>query len=115
MEEQLDEVALPVELAVEAALRGSLLAWRNDGFDLAERQLLKQCVRVVAAVAQAGFASDEVDELVGDGAFVLLPWSDQDLQWPALQIDDGVNLRRETASRMANFIFLGPPRPPAAS
>ena len=80
MEEQLDEVALLVELAVDASLSGSLFARRNDGFDLAELQLLEDCVRVVAAVAEACFAGDEIDQLVCDGAVVLLPRSDDDLE-----------------------------------
>lgn len=115
MEEQLDEVALPVELTVDASLLGSLFAGRNHGFDLTELQLFEDRVRVVAAVAEAGFTCDEVDELVGDSAVVLLAWRDNDFQRPAFQIDDGVNLRRETASRTANFVFFTPPRPPAAS
>ena len=115
MEEQLDEVALPVELAVDATLRDSLFAGRNHRFDFAKIELLQDCVRVVAAVREAGFSCDEVDELVRDRAIVLLAWRDDDLQRPALQINDGVNLRRETASRTANFVFFTPPRPPAAS
>ena len=115
MEEELDEVALPVELAIDASLRGSLRAGRNHRFDLAELQFLQNCIRVVAAVGEARFAGDEVDELVCDGAVVLLAWRDDDLERPALQINDGVNLRRETASRTANFVFFTPPRPPAAS
>ena len=115
MEEQLDEVALLVELAVDAALSGSLFAWRDDGLDPAELQFLKECIRVVAAIAEAGFAGDEVDQFVCDRAVVLLTRSEEDFERPAFQINDGVNLRRETASRTANFIFLGPPRPPAAS
>jgi hypothetical protein len=115
VKEQLDEIALAVELAVDASLLGSVLARRNDSLDLAEFQLLQNGVRVVAAVAEASFACDEVDELVCDSAVVLLAWRDDDLERPALQIDDGVNLRRETASRTADFVFFTPPRPPAAS
>ena len=115
MEKQLDKVALPVKLAVETSFRRSFFAWRNDGFEIAELQFLQDCVCVVAAVAEARLASDKVDEPVCDSAVVLLARRDDDFQWPALQINDGVNLRRETASRTANFVFLGPPRPPAES
>ena len=115
MEEELDEIALLVQLAVDASFLGSFFARRNDGLDFTKGQFLKNRVRVVAAVTEASLTGDEVDELVCDGAVVLLAGSEDDLQGPTLQIDDSVNLRRETASRTANFIFLGPPRPPAAS
>jgi hypothetical protein len=115
VEEALDKVALLVQRAIEASFVCSLFSWRNDSFEFADFELVENGVRVVASVAKTRFARDKVDELVGDGAVVLLTWSKSDLQWPTLQIDDGVNLRRETASRTANFVFLGPPRPPDAS
>lgn len=115
MEEELDEIALLVQLAIDATLPFSFFAWRDDGLDLTILELFEDGVRVVTAVSEACLAGQEVDELVCDSAVVLLARRDDDLERPALQINDGVNLRRETASRTANFVFFTPPRPPAAS
>ena len=84
MKEALDEIALLVKLAIDASFFGSLFARRNDGFDLTKLELFQDCVRVVAAVAEARLAGEEVDEFVCDGAVVLLARRDDDLQRPAL-------------------------------
>lgn len=84
MEKQFDEIALPVQLGIDAPRGGSLCARRDDRLDVAELQLLQNCVRVVAAVGEACVARDEIDQFVCDGAIVLLARRNDDFEGPSL-------------------------------
>ena len=84
MEEALDEIALLVKLPVDSSLGDSFFTGRNHGFESAELQLFEDGVGVVAAVSEACVTGSKVDELVCDGAVMLLAGCDQDFNWPRL-------------------------------
>lgn len=115
MEEALDLVAEAIERLVVPPLPGPLLAGRDDGLLAAGCQVREDRVRVIAPIRDARIAGDKIDQLVCDRAVVLLAGSDQNLERPAVLVNDRVDLRREPTTGSPDVVFLGPPSPPAAS
>lgn len=115
VEEDLDEVARAIQLAV---LRNRAFAFRlraDDGLDPARLQLGAERVRVIAGVSDQRVAASVVEELRRGDQFVSFAGSQRDVDRPAFGIDDRVDLGRKTSSRASQSILLDPPLPPDAS
>ena len=94
VEEDLDEIALTVELSIESApivfARGVVA---NDRLHPLRTHRGDDAVCIVRRICEQHVPSSMRDELFGDGRIVLLPWRQGDVQWTRLSIDKGVGLR----------------------
>jgi hypothetical protein len=115
VKETLHKIAQLVQLFIMTSLFLPPLARWNDRFHPALLQLVEDTVSVVRKIGDASLASDEVDEVFGDGGVMLLTGSDYDLQWFAIGVDGRVDLAGEASARSSDGVFLGPPLPPDAS
>lgn len=115
MEEQLDEVALPVELAVLGDGACPLWLRADDRLDAACLKLRAELVRVVSGIADQRVAAGVVEELRRRDQFVALAWCQRDVERPPFRVDDRVDFGRKTSSRASQSILLDPPFPPDAS
>ena len=115
VEEEFDEVTLPIERAV---LRDRALSFRlraDDRLDPAGLQFSAKFVRVVAGVADQRIAPRVVEQLGRCDQFVSLARRQRDVERPPFRVDDRVDFGRKTSSRASQSILLDPPFPPDAS
>jgi hypothetical protein len=92
VEEDLDEVAEPVELSDEAVLARALRHRVDDRTHTLGTDGLQEVIRVIAAVADESLATGVSEQLVGSRYFVALARRERDVERPALGVDDGVEL-----------------------
>jgi len=115
VEEDLDEIALAVEIAVERKRSLSLGLRVNDRLDLSVADLAPEIVGVVAGVTDERLTACVIKQPHGGDHLVALAWSQRDVDRSRLRVDDSVELGRKTASRAAQSISFDPPFPPDAS
>lgn len=116
VEEDLDAVASSVPTTVEARL---LLAARvrvNDGLDLQLPHSSTDRVRIVTRVSYKRLTSRIFrDDRFGDGRLMLLTLRELDMDGTPFCVNERVDLRGESTSRVTQRITDDPPFPPAAS
>lgn len=115
MEEFLDQVAKTEELPVLGQRSGPLRLRRDDWLQAEELEQVAKPIRVVARVGNAGGSNGMEQKVVGFRQLVPLPRGELDVSGSSLSVDEGMNLRRKTSSRVSQSIVLDPPFPPAAS
>ena len=93
VEEDFDEVALPVESSDESVLDLALWLGVDDGLHAARTHSADELVGVVASVANERLASGVTKQLLGDAHLVALPRRERDVDGAAFGVDDGVELR----------------------
>lgn len=115
VEEELDEVALGVELSILRDCARSFRLGADDGLDAASFELGAKLVGVVPGVSDESTASCVVEELGRCDQFVALAGRQRDVERPTFRVDDRVDFGRKTSSRASQSIALDPPFPPDAS
>ena len=74
VEEALDEIAFAVECEVAIPRRFAIGFWRYHGGDLPPVERIDQRISVVSLVTNQGHWIDAVDQGLGAGQIVGLPW-----------------------------------------
>jgi len=115
VEEDLDELALAVELLVVAKNLSARWIRRDDVLHPASADGLADVAGVVARVRNAGLAASVLDERLRDRCLVLLTGRELDVKRPPLEVYDGVELGCKASTRMSQSIASEPPFPPAAT
>ncbi len=116
VEEDLDQVALAIQLPVELE-QVPLPHWvrMDDGFHPPLAHCIDDGVGVVARVGEHCLAARSPQQIDGHGALVLLARRQRDLLRTPLGGDERVDFRRKASSRASQSVLLDPPFPPAAS
>ncbi len=115
VEEAFDAVALSIELPIQPVLHEPLRLRVDDGLHPSVAHGLNEAVGIVAGVADERFSSRVREEHVGGDHLVAVALRERDVDRTTFGVGDGVEFGRETASRMAEAVFLDPPFPPDAS
>jgi len=115
VKEDLDEIALAIELANEAMFDFSLGLRVDDGLHAARADGSDELVRVVTGVADESFPTSVEEQLLGGDHLMALPRRERDVDRAAFGVDDGVEFGRKTSSRAAQSVSFDPPFPPDAS
>ena len=115
VEEDLDEIAVAVQLLVVATNVSPRGIGRDDVFHAAGADGATDMASIVAGVGNTGVASGLCDERRRDGGFVLLARGQLDVERTTLEIYDRVELGRKASTRASQSIASEPPFPPAAS
>jgi hypothetical protein len=108
-EEALDQVALPVDAAIDGARNQALARSRNVGFGAGRPDQIEQRVGVVAAVGDDMAASEAGEQIRRRTQIVRLSGGQHEPHWQAVFIDDGVDLGAQSATRTADGAILAPP------
>src|SRR5215204_749442 len=100
VEEAFDEVPGAVEERAEGRLVAPTGEWLDVGPHASRRHRLAEEIAVVGAVCDQDLAGSEVAQQVGGAAAVVsLPFGELEDDRQAVGIDEGVDLRRQSASR----------------
>ena len=90
VEKDLDQVALPIERAVEPMLLLPLGLRMNDGFHASLANRPHEVVRVVAGIANQSLAMCVGKQLLGGNHLVPLARRQRDVERTCFRVDDGV-------------------------
>ena len=115
MEEDLDEVPMPVQLRVVAPYSSTRGIGWDDVVHTVAADGSTDVASIVAGIRDASLALRVLDERRSHGRFVLLSRSQRDVERSPLEIYDRVELGRKTSTRASQSIVSEPPFPPAAS
>lgn len=113
-EVSLDQVAASVKIGWDAALMADAALGRDVSGAAAGCDPLDQRKAVVSAVGDDGAGRQRVQQHRGDRLVGGLTGCDVQADRQAVLIDDGVDLRAQSATRTANGVILAPFFPPAA-
>ena len=114
-EETLDEIAAPVEFAIDGALDLDAALGRDMGLATCLSDEVDDGAAVVAAVGDERLGRRQSGQKVRHGGLVRrLPWRDQQPDRQSVLIDDGMDLGAQSATRTANGVIRTPFFPPAA-
>jgi hypothetical protein len=97
MKEDLDEIALPMELAVQAMHLVSLGLRMDDGFHASVANRQHEVVRVVPSVADQSLSMGMCEQVLGCDHLVSLTGCQRDVKRACFRIDNGVELGRKTS------------------
>jgi hypothetical protein len=111
-EEIFDEMTPFVFVLVMDGMPAGPLAKRDDSLNVSARQAVAQPVRVERLVADEGQAIDASHKSIEARDVVAMARQQHEADQIAERIYDGRDLRRPTAARFANGLFLSPPFAP---
>ena len=115
VEEALDEIALSIEGAVDRALPLAVALGRDVCSRAVIGDQLQDGFGVVATVGDGVGSGLQALEQSRDRRLVGgLAWRDQQPDWQAAGIDDGVQLGAQSSTRTADGVIWAPFFPPAA-
>ena len=99
------------------ALDLTIALWRDDDLGSYVGDLLVQAIGIVALVGDRGLGLEAVDERVGKGNVVALPWRANQANGKPERIAGSMDLRAQAAARPTQALGIRPPfslRAPAA-
>jgi hypothetical protein len=111
-EEVFDEMTPFVFVLVMRGMPAGPLAKRDDSLNVGVRQAVAQPVRVERLVADEGQAIDASHKSIEACDVVAMARQQHEADQVAERIHDRRDLRRPTAARFANGLFLSPPFAP---
>ena len=105
-EKTLDQVTLLVQMRVVRALHGAVGLGRNDCIHLVFPQGIQQRVGVIAFVRQQGCGLDSLKQIRSLANIRFLSAREDESQWTAQRIRQGVDFRREPPSGAPERVFF---------
>lgn len=115
VEEALDEVALPVEIAIDRSLDLDVALGRDMGLPTSGADQVDQRSRVVPAICDEGSGRRQgLDQARCHGLVGGLAGREQQSDRQSLFVDNGVDLGAQSSTRTANGVIRTPFLPPAA-
>jgi hypothetical protein len=111
-EEIFDEMTPFVLVLVMRGMPAGPLAKRDDSLNVSARQAVAQPVRVERLVADESQAIDASHKSIEACDVVAIARQQHEADQIAERVYDGRDLRRPTAARFANSLFLSPPFAP---
>ena len=108
VEEAFDEIAFGIEREVAAALDLAVGLWRDDGGDRTDGEVFNEAVGVVSLVGDHALGFDLGTQRFGLGNVVSLTAGEADGEGIAQGIDDGMDFRRQSATRTADGLVRAP-------
>ena len=108
IEEALDEIAFAVERVVALALDFPVRLGRDDGPDRPDIERGDEAVAVVSLVTDQSLRLDLRGQMFGAGDVMRLPAGEANRERIAQRIDDGMDLRGQSAARSADGLILAP-------
>lgn len=109
-----DQIALAVDAPADAALNEPAPRRGNVRLGAAGPDQLEQRIRVIAAIGDDMAASQADEQVRGSSEIVGLSRRQHDPHRQAVFINDGVDLRAQSATRATDGVILAPFFPPAA-
>jgi len=111
-EEVFDEVTPSVLFRIVRGVSSRAFAQRNDRLDVPARQVLAQPVRIERLVADEGQTVDASHQSIEARDVVAIARQQHEADHISKRVDNRRYLRRPTAARFADGLFLSPPFAP---
>lgn len=103
-EEAFDQIAVPIEMTIEAALGDSIGAGRNDGLRPRRFDHGNEVVGIVPLVGNYGLCRQVFDRLGSTADVGNLTRREDDPQWITQGIDHDMQLAGQSAARATDFL-----------